>query len=143
MTTNQLHHHLGYCCDLSESDEEVVYTELEFALMRCLGAFGRWQTECLASVCDFAVSGPENALLRIVRMNERPKSIKELARLTNCDDIPTIQYSMRKLVTEGLAEKQISEFPDFDWRLHEAGRSPKVLVGICEEISSAVARHRR
>lgn len=97
---------LDYRWHLSESDTEVICTELEFSLMRCFEAFGRWQTECLASVSDIGASGPENALLHIVRMNDRAKSIKELARLTNRDDIPNIQYSMRKLVAAGLVEKQ-------------------------------------
>ncbi|MBO9460954.1 winged helix DNA-binding protein [Labrenzia sp. R5_0] len=97
---------LNYHWHLSENDAEVVCTELEFALMRCCEAFGRWQTECLASVSDVGATGPENALLHIVRMNDRAKSIKELARLTNRDDIPNIQYSMRKLVAAGLIEKQ-------------------------------------
>tara|TARA_R110002049_G_scaffold259277_1_gene435052 strand:- start:1567 stop:2097 length:531 start_codon:yes stop_codon:yes gene_type:complete len=96
---------LNYRWHLSESDSEVICTELEFALMRCFEAFGRWQTECLASVTDLGASGPENALLHIVRMNDRPKSIKELARLTNRDDIPNIQYSMRKLLAADLIEK--------------------------------------
>ena len=96
---------LSYLWHLSETDTEVICTELEFALMRCFEAFGRWQAECLASVSDIGASGPENAMLHIVRMNDRPKSIKELARLTNRDDIPNIQYSMRKLVTSGLVEK--------------------------------------
>jgi len=98
-------HDLNYRWHLSESDSEVICTELEFALMRCFEAFGRWQTECLASVTDLGASGPENALLHIVRMNDRPKSIKELARLTNRDDIPNIQYSMRKLLAADLIEK--------------------------------------
>jgi len=106
MTDKAEDHDLDYRWHLSESDTEVVCTELEFALMRCFEAFGRWQTECLASVSDVGASGPENALLHIVRMNDRAKSIKELARLTNRDDIPNIQYSMRKLLSAGLIEKQ-------------------------------------
>ncbi len=97
---------IDYHWHLSKDDAEVVCTELEFALMRCFESFGRWQSECLASVSATAASGPENALLHIVRMNDRAKSIKELARLTNRDDIPNIQYSMRKLISEELVEKQ-------------------------------------
>lgn len=97
---------INYLWHLSEEEAEVALTELEFALMRSFETFGRWQSECLASVSTFVGSGPENALLHIVRMNDRPKSIKELARLTNRDDIPNIQYSMRKLVAEGLVRKQ-------------------------------------
>lgn len=91
---------------LAGDEVEVATTELEFALMRAFEGFGRWQSECLASVSELSASGPENALLHIIRMNDRPKSIKELARLTNRDDIPNIQYSLRKLVGAGLVEKQ-------------------------------------
>lgn len=87
---------------LAEGPVEVDTTELEFALMRTFEGFGRWQSECLASVCDLAATGPENALLHIIRMNDRPKTIKDLARLTNRDDVPNIQYSLRKLIGAGL-----------------------------------------
>ena len=97
---------LNYHWHLAASDAEVDTTELEFALMRAFEGFGRWQSECLASVCDLAATGPENALLHIIRMNERPKSIKDLARLTNRDDVPNIQYSLRKLIGAGLVARQ-------------------------------------
>lgn len=97
---------LNYHWHLAQSDAEVDTTELEFSLMRAFEGFGRWQSECLASVCDLAATGPENALLHIIRMNERPKSIKDLARLTNRDDVPNIQYSLRKLISAGLVARQ-------------------------------------
>ncbi|MEW5424954.1 winged helix DNA-binding protein [Amorphus sp. 3PC139-8] len=91
---------------LSASRAEVDTTELEFAVMRTFESFGRWQSECLANVIDVAASGPENAMLHVIRMNDRPKSVKELARLMNRDDIPNIQYSLRKLIAANLVEKQ-------------------------------------
>jgi predicted MarR family transcription regulator len=90
---------------LAETAAEVDFTELEFAVMRTFESFGRWQSECLASCIDLAASGPENALLHVIRMNDRPKSVKELARLMNRDDIPNIQYSLRKLIGAGLVER--------------------------------------
>ena len=51
---------------------------------------------------DLAATGPENALLHIIRMNDRPKTMKDLARLTNRDDMPNMQYSLRKLMGAGL-----------------------------------------
>jgi predicted MarR family transcription regulator len=53
-------------------------------------------------VCDLAATGPENALLHIIRMNDRPKTLKEIARLMNRDDVPNIQYSLRKLIGAAL-----------------------------------------
>lgn len=97
---------LDYRWHLAATAGEVEATELEFALMRAFEGFGRWQAECLAGVCDLAATGPENALLHIIRMNDRPKSIKDLARLTNRDDVPNIQYSLRKLIGAGLVERK-------------------------------------
>lgn len=74
--------------------------------MRTFEGFGRWQSECLASVSTLAATGPENALLHIIRMNERPKGIKDLVRLTNRDDVPNIQYSLRKLIGAGLVVRR-------------------------------------
>ncbi len=90
---------------LGQTPLEIDVVELEYALMRSFEAFGRWQTECLASVIDFAASGPENALLHIIRMNDRPKSIHDIAHMTNREDIPNIQYSLRKLIKGGLVER--------------------------------------
>ncbi|MBI1217959.1 MAG: winged helix DNA-binding protein [Rhodobacteraceae bacterium] len=97
---------LDYRWHLAQSGVEIDTTELEFALMRATEGFGRWQSECLAGVVDLAATGPENALLHIIRMNERPKTIKDLARLTNRDDVPNIQYSLRKLIGAGLVERK-------------------------------------
>ena len=90
---------------LARTPLEVDVAEVEYALMRSFEAFGRWQAECLASVIDFAASGPENALLHIIRMNDRPKSIRDLAYMTNREDVPNIQYSLRKLIKGGLVKR--------------------------------------
>lgn len=107
---------------LAQSGVEVDTTELEFALMRTFEGFGRWQSECLASVCDLAATGPENALLHIIRMNERPKSIKDLARLTNRDDVPNIQYSLRKLIGAGLVLRRGSGRAGVSYVVTDEGR---------------------
>lgn len=113
---------LNYRWHLSESPVEVSTTELEFALMRSFEGFGRWQSECLATVCDLAATGPENAMLHIIRMNDRPKSIKDLARLTNRDDVPNIQYSLRKLIGAGLVLRKGSGRSGVTYEVTEAGR---------------------
>jgi len=107
---------------LAEGPVEVQTTELEFALMRTFEGFGRWQSECLASVCDLAATGPENALLHIIRMNDRPKTIKDLGRLTNRDDIPNIQYSLRKLIGAGLVLRKGAGRSGVTYEVTEAGR---------------------
>ena len=112
---------------LAGDPAEVGITELEFALMRAFEGFGRWQSECLASVCDLAATGPENAMLHVIAMNGRPKSVKELARLTNRDDVPNIQYSLRKLIGAGLVLKQGSGRTGVTYEATAEGRR------VCEE----------
>jgi predicted MarR family transcription regulator len=90
---------------LAQTPIEIDVAELEYALMRSFEAFGRWQAECLANVIDFAATGPENALLHIIRMNDRPKTIRDLAYMANREDIPNIQYSLRKLIKAGFVTR--------------------------------------
>ena len=107
---------------LAQAPGEIEFTELEFALMRTYEGFARWQSECLSSVVDLAASGAENAMLHIIRMNDRPKSIKDLARLTNRDDVPNIQYSLRKLISAGLVERRGAGRAGVTYEVTEAGR---------------------
>jgi predicted MarR family transcription regulator len=107
---------------LARTPVEVDVAEIEYALMRTNQAFERWQTECLASVIDFAASGEENAMLHIIRMNDRPKTIKDLARLANREDIPNMQYSLRKLIGAGLVARQGSGRAGVTYTVTERGR---------------------
>ena len=114
---------LDFTWHLSADSAEITTTELEFALMRAFESFGRWQAECLVSASGLTLSGPENALLHIIRMNDRAKSIKELARLTNRDDIPNIQYSLRKMVADGLVTKQGTSRTGVTYAATDTGRA--------------------
>lgn len=107
---------------LARTPVEVDVAEIEYALMRATEAFERWQTECLASVVDLAASGPENAMLHIIRMNDRPKSIKDLARLANREDIPNMQYSLRKLIGAGLVAREGSGRAGVTYSVTDLGR---------------------
>ena len=90
---------------LARTPEEMDVADIEYALIRCFEAFGHWQAECLASVAEFSASGPENALLHMIRANDRPKSVRDLSHMANRQDIPNIQYSLRKLIKGGLVVK--------------------------------------
>ena len=107
---------------LARTPVEVDVAEIEYALMRTNQAFERWQTECLASVIDFAASGEENAMLHIIRMNDRPKTIKDLARLANREDIPNMQYSLRKLIGAGLVVREGSGRAGVTYSVTDRGR---------------------
>ncbi|SDI63630.1 winged helix DNA-binding protein [Lutimaribacter saemankumensis] len=108
---------------LAQEPLEVELTDFEYALMRAFESFGRWQAECLASSARLEASGPENALLHVIRMHDRPKTIKELARLTNRDDIPNIQYSLRKLLKAGLIAREGSSRTGVHYTVTDEGRA--------------------
>ena len=86
-------------------DFGVEITNLEYAVMRLYQSFSRWQSECMAAVTNTPLSGQENALLHIIRMHERPKTIKDLLHLTNRHDVANMQYELRKLIKAQLIEK--------------------------------------
>lgn len=90
---------------LAETELEVGVTELEFSILRVGAAFERWQGDCLGCCYGQNFSGTDTALLHVVRMHERPKSISELSRLLKRDDLSNLQYSVRKLLKAGLIEK--------------------------------------
>ncbi|WP_274627037.1 winged helix DNA-binding protein [Arvimicrobium flavum] len=108
---------------LARTPQEMSVADIEYALIRCFEAFGHWQAECLASVVEFAASGPENALLHMIRMNDRPKSVRDLAHMANRDDIPNIQYSLRKLIKGGLVVRSGSGRSGVTYETTALGRS--------------------
>ncbi|MFK7954634.1 MAG: winged helix DNA-binding protein [Lysobacterales bacterium] len=90
---------------LATDDAEVAITELEFSLIRVASAFERWQSDCLACCHGNSFSGADTAVLHVIRMHERAKSISEIGRLLKRDDQSNLQYSIRKLLKAGLIEK--------------------------------------
>lgn len=90
---------------LATDAHEVAVTELEYSLIRTSEAFRRWQSECLAAVTGLDMSGADNEILHIICMKDRPKGVKEIARLMNRDDLPNIQYSIRKLQKADMIRK--------------------------------------
>jgi predicted MarR family transcription regulator len=94
---------------MSTDSHEVALTEVEFSIFRIFSAFTRWMDDlthcCHDEASNVTCSGIDFALLNVVRMHDRPKGISELARLMNRDDMPNIQYSIRKLTKAGFVEK--------------------------------------
>ena len=114
---------------LARTPQEMDVAEIEYALIRCFEAFGHWQAECLASVADFAASGPENALLHMIRMNDRPKSVRDLAHMANRQDVPNIQYSLRKLIKGGLVVRSGSGRSGVTYETHRT--RPRRVRPLC------------
>ncbi len=90
---------------LARNDNEIQLAELEYSLYRVFAAFERWQSECVAAVANKPLHSTENTILHVIRMKDRPKTISEVGRLLNRDDIPNLQYAIRKLLKSGLIEK--------------------------------------
>lgn len=90
---------------LSKTPLEAATTELEWALLRWREAFTRYNLHALNMVGLSGVSPAEMLILHIIRLHDRPKSATMIANLLNRDDIQNVQYSLRKLVSMGLAEK--------------------------------------
>lgn len=74
-------------------------------MYRIYAAFERWQSDCVAAVANLPMSSTENTVLHVIRMKNRPKTISEIGRLLNRDDIPNLQYAIRKLLSAKLIEK--------------------------------------
>jgi predicted MarR family transcription regulator len=90
---------------LSRDATEARLTGFEFSLERVVHAFYRWKAACLAAVSDADLTGNDVAVLNTIRMKERAKSRTEIAQLLNREDVSNIQYALRKLLREGLIEK--------------------------------------
>jgi predicted MarR family transcription regulator len=93
---------------LAKSDMEYKVTEFEWSLIRFFETFSRWvlANGMVTITADVDLKYQEHFILHVIRMQDRPKNSATIARLMNRDDIPNIQYSLRKLETAGLIEKQ-------------------------------------
>lgn len=92
---------------LATSDEEIRITEFELLLWRVTYAFFRWQEECEKVANNDELSSDELAVLHIIRMKDRPKTIADIARLLNRDSFFffSINYNISKLMKLGLVKK--------------------------------------
>ena len=90
---------------LANTTHDAVTTDFEWTVMRFQQAFERWVLE-LGSVTGLGeLSYAENVILHVIAMQNRPKTAAAIARQLNRDDIPNIQYCLRKLEKSGFVEK--------------------------------------
>jgi predicted MarR family transcription regulator len=90
---------------LARSPHEAISTDFEWSILRFQQAFERWITQ-LADITGLAeLSYIEIIVIHVIRMQDRPKTAASIARQLNRDDIPNIQYCLRKLVKMGLCQK--------------------------------------
>lgn len=85
---------------LAKTASELKITEFEYGVMRFHEAFARWAESAMSIAAGLDLGLAEQTILHVIRMQNRPKGAATIARLLNRDDIPNIQYTLRKL--EGL-----------------------------------------
>lgn len=90
---------------LAEDESSFKVTEFEWTMIRFQEAFSRSVMAMGALTIDADLKYSEHLILHVIRMQDRPKSSATIARMINRDDIPNIQYSLRKLEAKGLISK--------------------------------------
>lgn len=91
---------------LARREDARQLAELEFSLEHAMQAFYRWKSACMSAVAGDRLSGDDTAILNIVRMNDEPKGLSDIAGLLNRTDTANIQYAIRKLVKAGFLERE-------------------------------------
>lgn len=82
---------------LAKTEKESTIVELEWALLRLMTAFNRFNENAIKSISGHALSASEVNLLHVIRMHNTPKTANVLASLLNRDDYSNIQYGLKKL----------------------------------------------
>jgi predicted MarR family transcription regulator len=121
---------------LGRTERERVFLEFEQALICASEAFYRFAGATLGPVGrQHNLTGQENVILQQLMFTSKPRSISDLSRFSNRDDISNIQYSLRKLTAAGLIEKVPgSTNRDTRYRPTAAGRDlTESLVAIRRE----------
>ena len=91
---------------LATTEFECNVSDFEWALMRLYEAYTRFVFATGTTTVSYDLKVSEHIILHVVRMHDRPKASATIARLMNRDDIPNIQYSLRKLEAAGLVVKR-------------------------------------
>ena len=91
---------------LARTERERVFFEFEQSLICSSDAFYRFAGLGLGEIGKANnLTGQENVILQQLMFSPKPRSVSDLSRFTNRDDISNIQYSLRKLTAAGLIEK--------------------------------------
>ncbi|NKR45918.1 winged helix DNA-binding protein [Rhodococcus hoagii] len=133
---------------LSENAYEEALTAFEFAILQVEGGFQRFAVQSIRVAADLDLAFNEIVALHVVRMQERSKDTATIAQLTNRDDLPNLQYNLRKLVSLGLLERSKSGTSSV-FTVTEKGREitdryaqlrRQTLVSNLEELSDIVTK---
>ena len=91
---------------LGRTERERAFFEFEQALICASEAFYRFAGATLgAAGREHNLTGEEQVILQQLMFTSKRRSVSDLSRFSNRDDIANIQYSLRKLTAAGLIEK--------------------------------------
>lgn len=109
---------------LAGNEDEIKVTEFELQLWRVFYGLQRWQEECEKNSNGNILSSNELAILHIIRMKNRPKTLTDIERLLNRNDTHNIRYSINKLLKMGLIKKTQSAYSgkNYYFEITEEGR---------------------
>ena len=107
---------------LGRHADDILLTEFELVMLRFQQAFERWALHVMARCGDQTMSFAEIVLIHAVRLQEQPSSAQSVARILNRDDIPNVQYSLRKLVKRGYLEHTHGSSKNYTFAATDLGR---------------------
>lgn len=90
---------------LAQSEPEMKLSAFELELWRVFHGFLRWQEDCERCFNNYDLTGNDISVLHVIRARNNPKTINDIARILNRQDMYNLQYSVRKLERLGLIEK--------------------------------------
>ena len=110
---------------LGRTERERAFLEFEQALICASEAFYRFAGAVFGPAGrQQKLTGQECVILQQLMFTPKPRSVSELSRFSNRDDISNIQYSLRKLSAAKLIEKVPgSTNRDTRYRPTQAGRN--------------------
>ena len=108
---------------LARTEQDAITTEFEWVMLRFNEAFERFCLQLGSTVGLGSLSYQELIILNVIRMQDRPKPVTIIARLLNRDDIPNIQYSLRKLAgLELIVKEKEPQGKNFNYAMTDVGR---------------------
>ncbi|HEY7608968.1 MAG TPA: winged helix DNA-binding protein [Alphaproteobacteria bacterium] len=91
---------------LGESEVELAFAEFQHAVICYAESFYRFIGKSLSTIAgEPNLTGYDSVILNTIHVLDRPKGVTEIQHFTNRGDVANIQYSIRKLIRAGLAEK--------------------------------------
>src|SRR6185436_21178386 len=79
-------------------------SELEFGLIVAWNAFSRWAVRCMAAAGCPDLTITDVLLLHHVQHRARNKKLADICFVLNYEDTHVVNYSLKKLVSAGLAK---------------------------------------